>query len=90
MRLNWTPSNSGAVVYLEDALFEKSSFVLDYFDGSRSGQEDTNSLTWEGVVEDSRSHFYKNKFAVEDRVKREISKNILLGSTFALYFSQPD
>jgi hypothetical protein len=78
------------VVYLEDALFEKASFVLDYFDGSRSGQEDTNSLTWEGTVEASRSHFYKNKFAVEDRVKREISKNILLGSTFALYFSQPD
>ncbi len=90
VRLSWTPSTSGAVVYLEDALFEKASFVLDYFDGSRSGQEDSTSLVWEGVVEASRSHFYKNKFAVEDRLKREISKNILLGSTFALYFAQPD
>ena len=90
VKLNWIPSTPGAIVYLEDALFEKSSFVQDYFDGSRSGQEDTNSLLWEGTAEDSRSHFYKNKFAVEDRLKREISKNILLGSTFALYFAQPD
>jgi hypothetical protein len=90
VRVSWTPSNSGAVVYLEDALFEKASFVLDYFDGSRSGQEDSTSLLWEGTVESSRSHFYKNKFAMEDRLKREISRNILLGSTFALYFSQPD
>jgi hypothetical protein len=90
IKVNWTPSNPGAVVYLEDALFEKASFVLDYFDGSRSGQEDSTSLVWEGAVEASRSHFYKNKFAVEDRLKREISKNILLGSTFALYFAQPD
>lgn len=90
VKINWIPSTPGAIVYLEDALFEKASFVQDYFDGSRSGQEDTNSLLWEGTVEASRSHFYKNKFAVEDRVKREISKNILLGSTFALYFAQPD
>ena len=90
VKVSWTPSNPGAVVYLEDALFEKASFVLDYFDGSRSGQEDSTSLVWEGAVEASRSHFYKNKFAVEDRLKREISKNILLGSTFALYFAQPD
>jgi hypothetical protein len=90
IKVSWNPYNSGAVVYLEDALFEKASFVLDYFDGSRSGQEDSTSLVWEGAVEASRSHFYKNKFAVEDRLKREISKNILLGSTFALYFAQPD
>jgi hypothetical protein len=90
VKLSWTPSAPGEIVFLEDALFEKSSFILDFFDGSRSGYEDSASISWEGATDSSRSHLYVNRFSVEDRLKREISKNVLLGSTFALYFSQPD
>lgn len=89
VKVTWTPSNPGAIVYLEDALFERASFALDYFDGTRSGQEDTTSLLWEGTTDASRSHYYKNKFIVEDRLKRELEKYLLLGSTYALYFAQP-
>lgn len=89
VKLNWTPSSPGAIVYIEDALFEKASFLLDYFDGEKSGSEDTTSLLWEGTADDSRSHYYKNKFVVEDRLKRELEKYLLLGTTYALYFAQP-
>jgi hypothetical protein len=90
IKVSWTPSNSGAVVYLEDALFEKSSFVLSYFDGDKSGETDTDSLVWEGVADSSRSHYYKNKNNVEVRLQNELDKYLLVGTTHALYFAQPD
>jgi hypothetical protein len=86
----WNTVASGDVLEVDKALFENSSFVLDYFDGS-IGPENSNSLRWEGdVVNGARSHFYKNKYAVQKRLAAgALNEYITLGSTIAVYMDQP-
>jgi hypothetical protein len=86
----WNTVASGDILEVDKALFENTSYVLDYFDGS-IGPENSNSLRWEGdVVNGARSHFYKNKYAVQKRLAAGIlNEYIPLGSTIAVYMDQP-
>jgi hypothetical protein len=81
----------GNVSYFDSALFENVAFVLEYFDGSK-GPANPVDLFWEGgVVNGARSHLYKNRIAVENRlVQGTLQKYLPLGSTFALYLAQPN
>ena len=70
-------------------MFEKTPFVLSYFDGD-SGLATPDELYWEGGVADaSRSHFYVNRIAVEERLKIALKDFLTLGTTFTVYLAQP-
>ena len=88
--LTWSTAANGDVVYIDQALFENSGFALDYFDGSH-GQADAYDLFWEGgVVNGSRSHFYKNRFVIETRLLTDVIAGLVpMGTTIALYLAQP-
>ena len=81
---------SGRALWLDSALFEQRPLLYDFFDGS-SGYGDVTNYEWEGgVTNGARSHFYKNKFAVQNRTSNSTFKDKLpLGSTVAIYLSQP-
>jgi hypothetical protein len=88
--LVWTSPPVGNVIYVDDALFENSSFVLPYFDGN-TGPGSTAELFWEGSAPNaSRSHYYKNRVAIADRLaKGALNDWLMSGSTYALYLAQP-
>ena len=88
--LVWSTAASSEVIYVDQALFENSGFALDYFDGS-GGQADAYDLFWEGgVVNGSRSHFYKNRFVIETRLLTDVIAGLVpMGTTIALYLAQP-
>ena len=87
--INWY-TTIGNSVTLDDALFENSSFVQDFFSGSK-GPADAGSLLWEGGVANAgRSHYYRNRVSTSNRlIFGGLQEFIPLGSTFALYFGQP-
>ena len=88
--VNWTASAVDDEVTLDSALFEKSSFVNSFFDGSH-GVASLTDLFWEGnVPEAGRSHYYRNRFAVQSRLIATLPEWITYGSTFELFFAQPD
>ena len=89
--ISWSTATGNEIV-VDKSLFEKSAFVLDYFDGS-SGPADAPSLIWEGGVggaNSSRSHYYKNRYVVQLRLNDAIKPYIPLGSTYAIYLAQPN
>lgn len=92
--LTWTATAAGAEgtgneVTIDAALFEKSSFVNSYFDGS-NGVADITDLFWEGnSTNNARSHYYKNRFAIQSRLIAQIPSWIHYGSTFELLLAQP-
>jgi hypothetical protein len=82
-----TPGTGNQIV-VDAALFEKSSFVNAYFDGS-NGLAQLSDLFWEGTANASRSHYYKNRFAVQSRLISKLPDWINYGSTFELLFAKP-
>ncbi len=86
----WTNGAAGDEIALDDALFENSPFVLQYFDGSQ-GFGSTAELFWEGQTPNlARSHYYKNRVAISDRLaKGALDDWLVSGSTYALYLAQP-
>lgn len=88
--VKWSPMSIGDSVSLDEALFENSSFVQEFFSGSE-GPADAGSLMWEGGVADAgRSHYYRNRVSTANRlIFGGLTEFIPLGSTFALYFGQP-
>lgn len=86
----WTNGAAADTIALDDALFENSPFVLQYFDGSQ-GFGSTAELFWEGQTPNlARSHYYKNRVAISDRLaKGALDEWITSGSTYALYLAQP-
>jgi hypothetical protein len=87
--VNWV-AVSTHIMWLDSALFENASALSSFFDGS-SGPGTSNDLLWEGgATNAARSHFYKNRFAVQTRLGDYALKNQLnLGSTVAIYLAQP-
>jgi hypothetical protein len=87
--LSWTAA-IGDIIFIDSALFENSSALSPYFDGS-GGPGETSDLFWEGgVVNGSRSHLYKNRFAVQTRLSgAALSSQVNLGTTVAVYVAQP-
>jgi hypothetical protein len=88
--VNWTAAAIGDEITLDSALFEKSSFVNSFFDGSH-GVASLTDLFWEGSATNAgRSHYYRNRFAVQSRLIATLPDWITYGSTFELLFAQPD
>jgi hypothetical protein len=86
----WTNGAASDQIALDNALFENSPFVLQYFDGSQ-GFGSTAELFWEGQVPNlARSHYYKNRVAISDRLaKGALDEWLTSGSSYALYLAQP-
>ena len=86
----WTNGAVDDSIALDNALFENSPFVLQYFDGSQ-GFGSTAELFWEGQTPNlARSHYYKNRVAISDRLaKGALDDWLTSGSTYALYLAQP-
>lgn len=87
--VNWSATN-GHTIWLDSALFEESSEMFTFFDGS-SGFGDTPNYIWEGNAPNSaRSHYYKNRYAVASRTgDTTFVDKLPLGSTVAIYVGQP-
>lgn len=84
----WNSSTSGHRLYFDKALFETTDVVLDYFDGN-NGPENISSLLWEGDINQSRSHFYKNFYAMELRLLSGLLDDyVTAGTTYAIYYGQ--
>jgi hypothetical protein len=86
----WTNGAANDSIALDNALFENSPFVLQYFDGSQ-GFGSTAELFWEGQTPNlARSHYYRNRVAISDRLaKGALDEWLVSGSTYALYLAQP-
>lgn len=89
VEVDYTTTN-GNVILLDSALFENSGQLLDYFDGS-NGPGSIYDFFWEGSTPNAaRSHYYKNRFAVQTRlIGAVLDAQLPLGSTAALYLAQP-
>lgn len=88
--IDWSNVVSGDVVYVDRALFENFGQVLTYFDGN-GGPGDITDFVWEGgTANAARSHYYKNKFAVQTRLfGATLNAELPMGSTAAVYIAQP-
>ena len=88
--LIWDADEADREILLDAALFEKSAFVNSFFDGS-NGVASLTDLFWEGDVSNAgRSHYYKNRFSVQSRLIATLPDWLPFGSTFELFFAQPD
>ena len=86
VQLDWQVID-GNVLILDSAVFENVGVILPYFDGD-TGPSDVSDLFWEGAENASRSHLYKNRFAVQSRLTDELLEGyVTLGTTFAVYFA---
>jgi hypothetical protein len=88
--ITWETS-IGNIIEVDQGLFEKSPFVLPYFCGDAdSNTVQKSDVFWEGgVVNGSRSHFYKNRVSNYNRLKDSLSEFLPAGTSFALYLAQP-
>ena len=86
--IKWTATNNSDEIYVDAALFEKSSFVNSFFDGTNGVAQKTD-LFWEGTSNSSRSHYYLNRFSAQSRLISTLPNWINAGSTFELLFAQP-
>jgi hypothetical protein len=87
--IKWTASSGLKKIYVDAALFEKSSFINPYFDGS-NGVAQKADLFWEGDSRNNaRSHYYKNRFSVQTRLVNTLPNWINVGTTFELLLAQP-
>lgn len=78
----------GNTVTLDSSLFERTPFLLEYFDGN-DGPAETQDLFWEGGVPGAgRSHLYKNRVPVQTRLDDVLDDFLPLGSTFAVFLAQ--
>lgn len=86
--VEWAAAN-GEIIYFDSALFEASSNADPFFDGA-SGTGDNPDYVWESSANASRSHYYKNRYAVQTRTSNSTFKDKLpLGTTVAIYLGQP-
>jgi hypothetical protein len=77
------------VLFVDAALFERASYVGPYFDGS-GGYQQTSDLVWEGTPGLSRSHYYKNRALVQNRLAATVGEFITHGTPWAIFVAQPD
>jgi hypothetical protein len=90
VQLAWT-AVVGDVIKLDSALFENSSALSPFFTGSY-GPANSTDLFWEGGTANAgRSHFYKNRFAIQTRLSDyALETHLNLGTTVAIYLAQPN
>lgn len=82
VRLNWIDlsENQGNALLIDQIMVEKAAVAGSYFDGY-TGQEDTSSIGWAGTPQNSVSHYYKNKYIINDRLKETIVNYVTAGTT---------
>jgi len=89
VKFQWpNPSTSGIAILMDSFMLERSAFVGDYFDGS-NGYADLGDVTWQGTTNDSRSHYYRNRFATQTLLQATLPNYVNLGTNFALLYAQP-
>jgi len=89
VKLQWpNPSKSGIAILMDSFMLERSAFVGDYFDGS-NGYADLGDVTWQGTTNNSRSHYYRNRFATQTLLQETLPNYVNLGTNFALLYAQP-
>jgi phage tail-like protein len=87
VQIDWSTS-VGNILDLDSALFERTSFMLPYFDGENGN--DPADLFWEGGLPNAgRSHLYKNRIPVVNRLLGTLDEFVPLGTTYDLYLAQP-
>ena len=86
VQVNWNVDVSN-LIQLDSAIFENSPFVLEYFDGN-GGPGYQSDFLWEGSASAARSHFYKNRLAIQLRIVDYLEEVLSLGSTVAIYLGQ--
>lgn len=86
VQVDWNVDVSNLLQF-DSALFENSPFVLEYFDGN-GGPGYRSDFLWEGSVSAGRSHFYKNRLAIQLRIVDYLEEALSLGSTVAIYLGQ--
>ena len=84
--LVWNNAQVGQSIWVDSQMLEQSTNVKSYFDGS-TGVSDSTDLLWEGDMMQSRSHYYKNRMAVERRLILELPNYLYINQWFALYFA---
>ena len=86
--IEWIPSSTQISLIVDEAMFERSAFLNEYFDGT-IGVSTVGNLFWEGSTNASKSHLYVNKTVVEGRLLSDINNYLTNGTQFQLLFAQP-
>lgn len=86
--IEWVPSSTQVSLIADEALFERSAFLNEYFDGT-VGASTVGNLFWEGSTNGSKSHLYVNKTVVEGRLLSDIDNYLTNGTQYQLLFAQP-
>jgi hypothetical protein len=82
----WTPSTVGNGILFDQLLFEKTSYLQDYFDGNY-GTADQNDLLWQGASSSSRSHYYRNRNATYGRLDSTLVDYLPANTNYAVYYA---
>jgi len=88
VRITVTTTNGNVLVF-DESLFERSSFVRPFLSGS-TGPGPSTDFLWEGTVNASRSHYYKNYSNMSVRMLNgALDNQLLMGTTIAVAYAQP-
>lgn len=81
-------TTSGNVLLFDEGLFEHQALVLPFFSGSIGPGPSTDFL-WEGTVNASRSHYYKNLSNISVRlINGALDNHLLMGTSLAIKYAQ--
>jgi hypothetical protein len=87
-KIKYPTTTTALRLILDEALFESSAYVNSYFDGA-TGVTSLTNLIWEGAIDASRSHYYKNRGTIQGRLITDLPNYLTLGSQFQLLFAKP-
>lgn len=88
IKLSWS-GGTGNVLFIDAVLFERSAYIASYFDGT-GGYLQTSDLVWEGASGLSKSHYYKNRALVQNRLSATVGEYITHGTPWAIFVAQPE
>lgn len=83
---NWINGVVGQTLWIDSQMLEHSTALKSFFDGN-TGVSTPDDLIWEGTTANSKSHYYKNKLAVESRLIQQLPSYLYINQWFALYFA---
>jgi hypothetical protein len=82
-------TTSGNVLAFDEGLFEHQTFVLPFFSGT-TGPGPFTDFSWEGTINASRSHYYKNYANISTRmINNGLDNQLLTGTSVAIKYFQP-
>ena len=83
-----SPDAAGFGSLMDSCLFEQSPYALDYFDGT-FGYADYSDLSWESSINNSPSHYYRNRGATFGSLNSNLVDFLPIGAKYAVYYGQP-